>query len=129
MQSILFADDTTLYGHSKNLKFLKTKIVNNSKLLQHWFYSNKLTLNMSKTQLMVLENKANTDPISITVNGITLHEAQKTKFLGIWIDSKLSWTCHIAHMLSKIASSIYVAYKKCGHVVRPCLTTQLAEQN
>ena len=45
---ILFADDTTIYASSNNLNDLRTQIESS---LSDWFYANKLSLNVSKTNL------------------------------------------------------------------------------
>ena len=107
LQCILFADDTTLYGHGKNVKFLRTKVIHNLQKLQNWFDSNKLTLNVDKTQFMVIKKGNEKIYIKLELYGIEICEVQKMKFLGIWIDNKLNWEYHIKHVLSKMATGIY----------------------
>ena len=49
---ILFADDTTLLGQQKNLKFLKYIIEHDTKLMMDWFNANQLSLNLEKTVMI-----------------------------------------------------------------------------
>ena len=46
--SILFADDATVYKSHENLRYLKWCLESELKQLLDWFNANKLTLNLSK---------------------------------------------------------------------------------
>ena len=102
--SILFADDTTLYYSHKNLKYLKWCIEEDLKSLQDWFNSNKLTLNLSKTVTMLFHrNKSKTaQKINLKVGSVNIPQVSETKFLGIWIDNTLSWSKHLSILERKI---------------------------
>ena len=47
--SIMFADDTTLYQTHKSLRYLKWCLQEDMETLTDWFKANKLTLNLDKT--------------------------------------------------------------------------------
>ena len=47
--SILFADDMTLYKSHKNLRYLKWSLQHELHFLVDWFRANKLTLNLSNS--------------------------------------------------------------------------------
>ena len=102
--SILFADDTTLYYSHKNLNYLKWCIEEDLQSLQDWFNSNKLTLNLSKTVAMLFHrNKTKTaQKINLKVGGVNVPQVSETKFLGIWIDNNLSWNKHLSILERKI---------------------------
>ena len=102
--SILFADDTTLYYSHKNLNYLKWCIEEDLQSLQDWFNSNKLTLNLSKTVAMLFHrNKTKTaQKINLKVGGVNVPQVNETKFLGIWIDNNLSWNKHLSILERKI---------------------------
>ena len=105
--SILFADDTTLYKSHKNLDFLIWCIKHDLEILLDWFKANKLTLNLGKSVCMLFSPKnSSATTINITVEGIRLPQVFETKFLGVWIDSKLNWKTHIEKMISKIRKGI-----------------------
>ena len=57
---IMFADDTTLYKTHRNLKYLVQCINQDFNILADWFYANKLSLNVAKTNYMVFRPKSKT---------------------------------------------------------------------
>ena len=100
--TILFADDTTLYISSKNTTYLKWCIEHDISLLLDWFWANKLTLNLSKTQFLLFKTHTNIKPFTIEIQDITIHPSKNCKFLGIILDDKLDWTPHINDRILKI---------------------------
>ena len=50
---ILFADDTTLFNHHQNRKFLGFMMTHDMSILDDWFRANQLSLNLSKTVSML----------------------------------------------------------------------------
>ena len=79
--------------------------------LNNWFEANKLSLNLGKTIFMVFSNKHVDDIYTININGISINRVYVTKFLGVLIDSKLSWMEHIRHVRNKVAKSLSIVYK------------------
>ena len=55
--SILFADDTTIYESSNNLIVLREIIEKYMQSLTYWFCANKLSLNVLKTNFVVFKPK------------------------------------------------------------------------
>ena len=100
--SILFADDTTLYYSHKNLKYLKWCIEEDLKILQDWFHANKLTLNLGKMVAMLFNRRQIKDKINLTVGGITIPQVNETKFLGVWLDNRLNWNKHLSMLERKV---------------------------
>ena len=47
-------------------------------------------------------------PLIITIDDETLEQVEQTKFLGVIVDSKLTWQYHIANISSKISKLLYV---------------------
>ena len=100
--TILFADDTMLYVSSKNTTYLKWCIESDIILLLDWFRANKLTLNLSKTQLLLFKAQTNLRSFSIEVQNIVIQPSRSCKFLGVRLDEKLDWTPHINDRILKI---------------------------
>ena len=70
---------------------------------------NKLCLNVKKTNFMVFcakNKKYSADDLCVTVDNVTVNQVFETKFLGVYIDSKLNWTTHIKHVACKISKNI-----------------------
>ena len=106
---ILFADDTNLIFNSFDSINLQVKISETSNKLEQWLANNKLKLNVNKTVYMHFNqprSKPN-DPMQISLNNTAIKETQTTKFLGIWIDSSLTWESHIQHLTQKLSRLCY----------------------
>ena len=98
-----FADDTFIIYSSKKLKTIETVINTELKGVIKWLGLNKLSLNATKTELIFFHSKRrpiNYDSISIRFNGLKLVPVDHVKYLGMYLDSYLSWEYHI-HELSK----------------------------
>ena len=84
-----------------------------------WFQVNKLSVNIEKTNYMLfhLRNKRyNNDDIQIKINNSNIMQVSKVKFLGIWMDDRLTWKFHIIYISSKISKVIGIL-KKVKHSV------------
>ena len=71
-------------------------------------------LNESKTKCMLFNRSlpAPARPSSITtLDGSDLEYVDNYKYLGVWLDRKLSFQTPIKHLQSKIKSRIYFATK------------------
>jgi len=110
-QCILFADDTTIYHSNQNDNNLCTDIENDLNILAQWFYANKLSLNVQKTNLIVFRPKhsaINGDArISMKLGAHHITSVSSVKFLGVYIDDGLEWTEHINHVVKRISSGSY----------------------
>ena len=51
------------------------------------------------------------DDISITIRNETLGRVCSTKFLGVLIDSKMNWKCHVHHINNKLSKCIGIMVK------------------
>lgn len=111
---LLFADDTTLYQSHRNIKYLAWEIEQDLIKLNDWFKANKLTLNLSKTNFMVfsptdqLRSQIQKNPPKIEIEGKTIELVHCTKFLGAWIDDKLTWNTHISILTTKLKRNIHL---------------------
>ncbi len=110
---ILFADDTTVFHSDDDITEL-TKIMNDElDEIVNGFKYNKLSLNASKTNFMVIGTSYQTKHVihdtTILLDGckLTRVESAKFQFLDIIIDDNLSWKPHIDNV-SKICSKILV---------------------
>ena len=93
-----YADDTTLYFTSKNASNIQVAINQDINKLEKWFLENRMKLNESKTELMVVQpkNKDNScSKIHIAMKNRIIPHSEKLKILGITINNKLKWDTHI----------------------------------
>ena len=59
------------------------------KKLVDWLCSNRLSLNADKTEFIIFRpSKRNDDRITLKLNGKSIHESNKIKYLGVLLDCK-----------------------------------------
>jgi len=108
---ILFADDTNLLFSGKDInKVCKTLNVELEKLCD-WFAENKLSLNVEKTNYMIFGNKKVDCKVDIVINHLKVKQIDVTKFLGVYIDNKLSWKSHCDYIHNVLSRHIGILYK------------------
>jgi hypothetical protein len=106
---VLYADDTTICIKAESIQDLEIKsFVQLNACIQHLSEIN-LKANYSKSNFMKfsLQNlDGNTLP-SVMIDNVQLQETNSTKFLGMYIDQRLTWSDHVRYICSKITSGIY----------------------
>jgi hypothetical protein len=110
LSPIMFADDSNLFISDKNLQDISQTLNQELPLLIEWLRANRLSLNVDKTHIMIFGKKNITShpPIDIKIDGKTLTVLEKTKFLGIILDSGLTWKDHVNYLTKKLSKSIGV---------------------
>ena len=108
-----FADDTNLLCSDMDPAIIRLKINEDLKLIYEWLCSNRLSLNVSKTEFIIFKppRKSLQKRITLKLNGVTLYESKKIKYLGIIMDDRLTWKYHIYELCKKLSKSIGVIYK------------------
>ena len=80
--------------------------------LSIWLASNKLTLNIEKSHYVIFHRaRLKQSNINITLSNISLERVTFTKFLGVIIDEKLSFTRHISYIKNKISKAMGIIIK------------------
>ena len=74
---------------------------------------NKLSLNIDKTHFMLFRRRRTNVILStdLVIKGVVISRVEHTKFLGVFIDSTLTWSKHIQYMKGKIARGIGILCK------------------
>ena len=115
---ILFADDMSIIISNTNPEEFKNNI--NSVMTEtiNWFQNNLLTLNCNKTHfLQFLTKQHNETKMQIIASNIIITNINRTRFLGLIIDSTLSWKDHIVELTSKLNKACYAI-----RVIKPFMT-------
>ena len=101
----LFADDTNIIYCGQNINTLRQHATNDLNLLTEWFKVNKLALNVTKSNFMVIRSKGKLIPpdISLRIDGGSLKMVQHTKYLGVIIDEFMDWNTHVRKICKTIA--------------------------
>ena len=115
MSFILYADDTSAFKSHQDIKTLNIMINSGITNLNTWFKSNKLSLNLNKTNYMIFGTQNKTkqlnDQLKISINDTEIRQINATKFLGITIDQNLTWKNHINELRKKCSSAIGILHK------------------
>jgi hypothetical protein len=86
-------------GHKSNLTNVK-----------QWFSANRLSLNLVKTEYLLIGSRYNTNNLlaapNVFVGDTPIKKVKETKALGVHIDEFLSWDKHIDKIAKKISSGI-----------------------
>ena len=108
-----FADDTNLLLSSKDPKQISKLLNKDLKLLFEWLCANRLSLNVSKTEFIIFRPPKKTldKRIVLKLNRSTIYESNKIKYLGLILDSRLSWNHHINELTKKLNRAVGIIYK------------------
>ena len=72
--------------------------------------ANKLSLNVSKSNFLLISSRKDNRSINIKINDKYLKQENYTKYLGVIIDNKLNWKLHIKQINLKLSKGIGVLY-------------------
>jgi hypothetical protein len=105
LKFFLYADDTNILFTEESPLNLKTKLELELIKLLTWLDVNKLSINLAKTSYIIFGNY-NIKDLELTMLNTAIRMIESTKFLGIIIDSKLTWKDHITYVENKLVRSI-----------------------
>ena len=104
---------TILTSPSLACTFAELEQATNSELtnLYSWLKANKLSLNIAKTEFMVVSSRQkflaeNCSELNIQLDNQPISRVEHAKSLGLIIDDRLSWSNHIKELCRKISSAI-----------------------
>ena len=106
----MYADDTNVTFAASDMLGLETQINTELKRINLWLKANKLSLNVAKTEFMVISSRQKlqslNDKTNVNVEGDKINQTDHSKALGLNMDENLSWKEHIHATSKKVASSI-----------------------
>ena len=110
----MYADDTNLTYSGSDINTIQFHLNEDLANINEWLISNKLTLNMTKTEYMLIGSIQRLSTLSgnpsFEINGIPLDRVSTTKSLGVLSDENLTCSSHINKMTKRIASAWYRCY-------------------
>ena len=109
----MYADDTSLCYQSPDMTQVNEAMNSDLKQLDSWLQGNKLSLNVAKTHSLLVSTKQKhkiiknrKEDLELKIRDNELEVVQKTKYLGVKIDSSLDWKEHIKSVSTKISRAI-----------------------
>jgi len=104
--------DTNLDQLEKKSKFRTRKI-------NAWMIQNKLSLNYSKTNYLLINKdprKTVKDKFQLKIRDNILNKCESEKYLVLYIDQNINWNTHITHVSKQIAKCTGIFYRLKHHV-------------
>ena len=91
----MYADDTNVTFVASDMPGLETKVNTELKSINLWLRANKLSLNVAKTEFMVINSRQklhslNNKTINVNIEGVKINHTDHSKALGLNIDENLS---------------------------------------
>ena len=107
----IFADDTNLFASARDLRSLEQLINTELKKVKLWCDANKLSINFSKTNFMIVKSLRKKDlAVNIKIESedgtsSLLERKDRVKYLGVHLDDTVSFKHHISYVASRISRS------------------------
>jgi len=76
--------------------------------MNQWFKVDKLSLNTNKTNCMCFHNKPYQNYCKLKIHVLEVSRVQVTKFLGVLVDEKLSWSNRINAICKNVLKNISI---------------------
>ena len=96
-----FADDTNLLRIENTYKKLQKSLNRDLKFLHLWLLANKISLNETKTEIIIFKepnNEMNWN-LKVKLNGHKIEPSEHIKYLGIYIDKHVNGEAHCSKVL------------------------------
>ena len=115
LELVQFADDTSILCQYEPGETITTKIESNLLKTDNYLKENQLTLNADKTKPLYFSTRDELEP-KVTFNGNLIKSAVSCRYLGIHLDSKLTFEAHLNVVLKKMAAAIRSLYLVRNHI-------------
>ena len=108
----MFADDTQIYTSSSNIDSIANTLNEDLANVSDWMRANKLSLNASKTEYMVIGSHKRRHQTRggppITLGDNKIKRVKVTKSLGLMIDETLTWDEQVTLIRKKVNKGLNV---------------------
>ena len=110
----MYADDTSIYYSSKSISSINNAVNKDLQSLKSWLDENKLSLNVAKTQsiligsryrIRALEQPDNQKP-SLHIGDEAISIITSIKYLGVQVDQFLNWDEHLVTITTKVSHGL-----------------------
>ena len=114
-ENICYADDTCLIYHDDDLKNLINKANSRLKIILDWCKYNKLAINPSKSEYLIITNKTLDFEPELFLGTEIIQRKNCVKYLGLHIDSDLKFSSHLYHIKTKLSRFAGVSFRLKNH--------------
>lgn len=105
----MYADDVVMYVRGKTVSAVSDELSEHLQSVAVWFQKAGLSLNIEKTKCVCFSSKSksiNTD-LQLQINGENIEQVSEMKYLGLVLDSKLSFKSHIKKVCRIARANLY----------------------
>ena len=108
-----FADDTNLLHFSKSVNKLNKYVNLDMKNLTDWLNTNKISLNVKKTEVVIFKYKKKKleCPIRIKLSRKRLYPSNSIRCLDVKVDENLNWKDHIHDIATRLNRANALLFK------------------
>ena len=100
---VIYADDVQFLhsGDPSNIIELQNRVENTLVRAQSWFNQNRLKINPTKTDIIVVRSRQRRDEIKMKINfgGASITNSETSKIIGIVLDQNLTWKAHVSAVI------------------------------
>ena len=119
----LFADDALVAVSSDNINDLSTIANDVIHCMKNYCEYTGFILNDLKTDLILCSPRKLDESILIKVNSRSIKQSAQVKFLGLYMDSHLTWSSQIDIIFKKLSTSCFVLWQLRSYVTTDILIT------
>lgn len=105
----LYDDDASIIGRGANAAEMRNHVITVLEHMAEWFQANRLKVNESKTQHLLLSHSVPT--------------SEPIKFLGVHLESRFGWKTNIDSLISKLSVAVLTIRR-----MEMCASTVVARQ-
>lgn len=123
-QILIYADDTVLFFKHEFLNQAVNTLQQDLIFYQDWCLFNRLSLNISKTKLMLFVDNKKRVPdklLIVTLNNAALNYVDEFNYLGVKLDMKLRFQSHFFNIMSRLNHKMILLSK-----IRPFVDSRTA---
>ena len=108
---LLYADDTVIYANHKEEAYARLWVSEDLNILVNWCNINQLTINKDKTKMMLFGTRnmiKRGKRADVYMTGSKLQYVNNFNYLGIKLDSTLSFELHASECLKMVSHKLYL---------------------
>lgn len=111
MFTSLYADDSTFGVHANSIPDLSVKSSEAVRSMQSYCRESGLKLNSIKTNLMCFSLRQIDRSLLVKIDNESIKQSNVVNYLGVTIDSSLSWVQHIDCLSNKLSKHCFVIWQ------------------
>jgi len=106
-----YADDTVILAESSNQQAAQLHLSDRFNILNKWYHSNGLSLNISKSRCIIFSNYNIDNSLTVDLNSCSIPLSDNITLLGVAFDTHLNFNSHVSNIVKKAMQSIFLLKK------------------